>query len=610
MAVIGYKPREDLPGAYTFDDDAGRSFTFSGPEAHALARDVDRRLAYDPVAPFGSAASVPDTGPAPVMSAAPEPVASAEPQLSQAPPVAQPSAPSGQAPGAAAIPPPAPASDGPVVDGETVAAYALRPRYSPGRAAYDPRADDASRSVVRQARTVSGTVRTPQEEQALHDEEVKRAARIDAQQSQADARVKEVEALGFERQRDAVSRQIAAEQDTQNELSRREKIQSEYNAKRSEVQREVDSIAQRRVDPGRLFRDKGTGGVILAALSVGLGAFGASLTKGPNYAQQIIDNAIDRDIRSQEDQIRRQGAAANNALADISRKYDLTLDESRVTLKEFGQRYAAAQSEYMAAKLGTAEARQRAQEYAASFGMKADEHKADLEARTKLRFAEQGAYVAPRAATGPTKRDPTASEITADANALRAVNQAAGGDPEQRKAKAAELHAQSEERRAKNDEEGKVQKYGERKAEVEQAGSVLQDHIESMGGAIQKDGTIKWSKEGIAGTGQIGGRLPNFSAEAKRVERTRAWLIANVGKQLSGASVSPQQQQQIETLLSATDEQGAREGAETLLREQKNKLREIDASFGDDVASKYETNRDEVARRKTKATKGTEEEPF
>jgi hypothetical protein len=38
----------------------------------------------------------------------------------------------------------------------------------------------------------------------------------------------------------------------------------------------------------------------MAAISVGLGAIGSSITKGPNYAMQIIDNAIQNDLALQK----------------------------------------------------------------------------------------------------------------------------------------------------------------------------------------------------------------------------------------------------------------------------------------------------------------------
>jgi len=51
------------------------------------------------------------------------------------------------------------------------------------------------------------------------------------------------------------------------------------------------------VDKGRVIG--GVWSTILSALAMGMGAFGAALTGGPNMAMQIINKAIDRDIKAQ-----------------------------------------------------------------------------------------------------------------------------------------------------------------------------------------------------------------------------------------------------------------------------------------------------------------------
>lgn len=58
--------------------------------------------------------------------------------------------------------------------------------------------------------------------------------------------------------------------------------------------------ANNKVDPNRHDKERGVGGGILAALAQGLGAFGSALTHTPNYAAQILKDAVDADIRAQE----------------------------------------------------------------------------------------------------------------------------------------------------------------------------------------------------------------------------------------------------------------------------------------------------------------------
>jgi hypothetical protein len=58
-----------------------------------------------------------------------------------------------------------------------------------------------------------------------------------------------------------------------------------------------------RVDPNKFYNDRGTLGTILAALSVGAGAYASAMTGTRNFALDIIENAISRDIDAQKEAI-------------------------------------------------------------------------------------------------------------------------------------------------------------------------------------------------------------------------------------------------------------------------------------------------------------------
>ena len=74
----------------------------------------------------------------------------------------------------------------------------------------------------------------------------------------------------------------------------------------------VDEMLKTKINPNQFYEDRGTGGKIMAALAIGLGAFGASQTGGPNMAAKIISDAIDRDIDTQKANLqnKQQGAQA------------------------------------------------------------------------------------------------------------------------------------------------------------------------------------------------------------------------------------------------------------------------------------------------------------
>ena len=74
------------------------------------------------------------------------------------------------------------------------------------------------------------------------------------------------------------------------------------------------------IEPNRIFKNTSTGAKILAAISVGLGAYAAGMTGGRNYAMEIIDSAIENDIQAQKLELQQKGAAIDdkrNLLNDL-----------------------------------------------------------------------------------------------------------------------------------------------------------------------------------------------------------------------------------------------------------------------------------------------------
>jgi len=94
-------------------------------------------------------------------------------------------------------------------------------------------------------------------------------------------------------QRDNAAKQQAIQKEKDDYVTRH--LQELENS-----QREIES---QKIDPDQIWHEKGGGAKMLAALSMGLGAIGAGLTRGPNYAMQIVDNQIQNSIRAQEQNI-------------------------------------------------------------------------------------------------------------------------------------------------------------------------------------------------------------------------------------------------------------------------------------------------------------------
>jgi len=101
--------------------------------------------------------------------------------------------------------------------------------------------------------------------------------------------------------RTSVDEGLLAEEQREQQEERARQLQS-ANQRLAAMQQKISS---QEVDPDRLYEEKGVGGRIASALAVGLGAIGSAMTGGPNIALQIVQDAIDRDIEAQRENIGR-----------------------------------------------------------------------------------------------------------------------------------------------------------------------------------------------------------------------------------------------------------------------------------------------------------------
>lgn len=88
----------------------------------------------------------------------------------------------------------------------------------------------------------------------------------------------------------------------------------------------TDDYESRTVDPERYWKNKGTGARIGAAIAVAIGAFGAAMTGGKNYALDIINNEVDRDIDAQKSEISKMGQRVNMQTNEIAQLRQMGLD--------------------------------------------------------------------------------------------------------------------------------------------------------------------------------------------------------------------------------------------------------------------------------------------
>lgn len=107
----------------------------------------------------------------------------------------------------------------------------------------------------------------------------------------------------LDQQADTEAKNALAAAQLQNErayTSKLQQIQKEHNdayARNAARQLELQNT---QIDPQRRLREMGPFNNTLALIGLGLGTFGSSLTKTPNTALQIYQDAITQDIRAQE----------------------------------------------------------------------------------------------------------------------------------------------------------------------------------------------------------------------------------------------------------------------------------------------------------------------
>lgn len=173
----------------------------------------------------------------------------------------------------------------------------------------------------------------------------------------------------LEQQRsEMVARQAMDAADAEEAYKRRrtelegERAQAEGVA-RDSYQRAVDRLQTMQVDPARYYQRAGVVGMLGNAIAVGLGAMGQALGGGPNVALDMMQQAIDRDLRAQEQDISTAGATADQRrglLAEV--RNDFTSREAALEAsRSIALREAAARVEAEAALQGSAEAQANAQ---------------------------------------------------------------------------------------------------------------------------------------------------------------------------------------------------------------------------------------------------------
>jgi hypothetical protein len=304
-----------------------------------------------PAAPPPSAADV-----GPNMSAPPPPA----PAMSVAPPAAPPAPP--VAPGGPTVPASAmgapggaPAPQPGIYDPASAAAIARMAAMRPG----SPGISQAQlqRKAQQGVEMPSGT-ETVVEGALPYDEELaaQRAMATDAKRD-AMAETTLDQRLALQAEEDQAQAQLQglqqqftpARQALKEIETRVAQEEGQYKALKTELQ-------TGKVDPTRIFSGaKGTMVAIGSAIAAAMGAYGAILGRSNNFALDIINGAIERDVRSQEEEFSRKGQSANNMYRDLVNLYG-DREQAKAALRGLHGEQAKLEATKLAARAKNTEA--------------------------------------------------------------------------------------------------------------------------------------------------------------------------------------------------------------------------------------------------------------
>jgi hypothetical protein len=133
------------------------------------------------------------------------------------------------------------------------------------------------------------------------------------------------------------------------EAQKKDEVEQRVARERLSYDSAVESVRGKKVDANRLFSG-GLGTVRLMAVAIGqaLSSYSAAMLGRQNNSWQIVQGAIDRDIAEQEHEIMQGNKNVDNALARLTRSTG-SLEQGKLLLKQLQQEAAVAEAQEIGA---------------------------------------------------------------------------------------------------------------------------------------------------------------------------------------------------------------------------------------------------------------------
>lgn len=281
-----------------------------------------------------------------------------------------------------------------------------QPKSELGRIAYGVRsaeADAARAALTRAGEEQAGAVQTL--------EQAQEAQRV-AAASEAELASQRAEQARIEEENAAIERE------------RRRQLVEETTQKLDAANKALD---ESKIDIEAAYG--GAAGRIFAGLAVALGSFGASMTGGPNYAMQLVNQRIDREIDAQKTELEKKKGKVNQLGQLLQRNEGLLGDAEQARRLAKAQTFKALADDVEARNKGRALTPQQAQVLQTLRSQQAKET-ADLElgvqravAARQMVGAEERARMAAAAgaARAQVAKDARELQMFADKEAIKAT---------------------------------------------------------------------------------------------------------------------------------------------------------------------------------------------
>lgn len=416
--------------------------------------------------------------------------------------------------------------------------------------------------------TVEGA--RPVDEARWKDVQDKTRLAVDAQ---ANAQIAEGQAA-FDT---AQAQSLAAQQLHDQMAQQQARDEAEFRARHDYLTQEVDRASRGEVDPSRWFKQHGAIGSMLMIL-------GSALTEaakgkvGQAGGPTALERFISMDIASQENELARRGANANNKLADLSRQWG-SIEAGKAALRSQQLRVADSRLAEIQANGRNAMLKQQAAALRAQTEKQIAQADYDLYAAAQgtKRETENAVMMMPRKATSGGTR------TTYDFGKL-ASNMREGQELDIKGVNAA---------KAGNEQvEGRTERLGERLAQYESSLDAANKYFESVG--MQRDESGKWVQKGdhplygAADTARNALPAALMSNEANRADANLAIAAESYGRAQSGAAISDEERKAFRRQLAGTGQADAADAANAFESLVKSRMASLKAGAGSEASGRYE----------------------